>query len=61
LKRPAAVIEKYLSLEMQHQRRVGERHEYALRTVLEIPAAARIRGVIPADEFPECRVADSFE
>src|SRR5690242_5179107 len=41
--------------------RVVERHEHALRTILEIPAALFIGRVIPADELPDRGVGDAFE
>src|SRR5262245_5019863 len=40
----------------QHERRVLEVHEHALRAVLEVPAAALVAGVVAADELGDKRI-----
>src|SRR5258708_11392546 len=59
--RPPAVIEQRISLERHDEGRIHEPHVDALRSVLEEPAAPRVRLVVAADEFPQRRVADPLE
>src|SRR6266852_1290794 len=56
----AAVVHQPAAFMAYHQRRVGEAHVDALRSVLEEPAALRVASVVARDELLERPVADSL-